>query len=273
MADLEDTATAFASEFPRATEADWRRIVEGALKGASFEKKLITSTPDGIALAPIAPRVADARPISSRRGLSPWRVAAIVDHPEAPEANRLALADLEGGADQLVLAFLKSRSARGFGLAEANLATVLDRVEIDLIRLAIDPPPFQGNLVAQNMAQLCRSRRLVPSTLSIDFGLRPLAHWAEGGALPQSWAMLTMRVRETIVQLMEAGFAGPFLCADGRPFHEAGAGDAQELACLIGQATAYLRLLKKAGIEPREAQSLISFTVAVDQDQFASIAK
>ncbi|MBN8532704.1 MAG: methylmalonyl-CoA mutase [Rhizobiales bacterium] len=276
MADRDDTPAAFASEFPAATEADWRRVVEGTLKGASFEKKLLTSTPDGIAVAPISPRSPDARPISSRRGLAPWRVATIVDHPDAAEANRLALADLEGGADQLVLAFAKSRSARGFGLAdtsEANLAAALERIEMDLIRLAIDPPPFHGNLVAQNIAQLCRSRRLVPATLSIDFGIRPFAHWAEGGALPQSWAMLTMRVRETIVQLMEAGFTGPFLCADGRPFHEAGAGDAQELACLIGQATAYLRLLKKAGIEPQQAQSLISFTVAVDQDQFAGIAK
>lgn len=276
MADREDNPAAFASEFPAATEADWRRVVEGALKGASFEKKLIAQTPDGIALAPIAPRVADARPISSRRGLSPWRVAATVDHPEVREANRHALADLEGGADQLVLAFAKSRSARGFGLAdvsEASLAAALEGIEIDLIRLAIDPPPFHGNQVAQQIAQLCRSRRLVSSTLSIDFGIRPFAHWAEGGLLPQSWTMLTMRVRETVVQLMEAGFTGPFLCADGRPFHEAGAGDAQELACLIGQATAYLRMLKKAGIEPQQAQSLISFTVAVDQDQFAGIAK
>jgi methylmalonyl-CoA mutase len=276
MADREDNLAAFASEFPAATEADWRRVVDTALKGASFEKKLTTRTPDGIALAPIAPRVADAVPVPNRRGLSPWRVAANIEHPDTHAANQLALANLEGGADQLVLAFAKSRSARGFGIAdvsEASLASALDRVEIDLIRVAFDPPPFQGNLVAQKVAQLCHTRRLVPAALSIDFGIRPFAHWAEGGILPQSWSMLTMRVRETVLELLEAGFAGPFLCADGRPFHEAGAGDAQELACLIGQATAYLRLLKKAGLEPQQAQSLISFTVAVDQDQFASIAK
>lgn len=276
MAHHAEHSAAFASEFPAATEADWRRVVDGALKGASFEKKLVSTTTDGIALAPIAPRLAEAVPVPSRRGLSPWRVAAMVDHPDTLDANRLALADLEGGADLLVLAFAKSRSARGFGIAEvseASLASALDRVDIDLVHVAIDPPPFQGNLVAQKIAQLCRSRRLVPATLSIDFGIRPLAYWAEGGVLPQSWSMLTMRVRETVLELLEAGFVGPFLAADGRPFHEAGAGDAQELASLIGQATAYLRLLKKAGIEPQQAQSLISFTVAVDQDQFASIAK
>lgn len=272
----ETNRTALASEFPAATEADWRRLVDGALKGASFEKKLVSTTADGIALAPIAPRAAGAEPIASQRGLAPWRVAAMVDHPRAQEANRLALADLEGGADQLILAFEKSRSARGFGLAdmsEAGIATALERVEIDLIRLAIDPMPFQGNTIARHVAQVCRARRLVPANLSIDFGIRPFAYWAEAGALPQPWAMLTMRVREVVLELLEAGFKGPFLCADGRPFHEAGASDAQELACLIGQATAYLRLLKKAGLEPDIAQSLISFTVSVDQDQFAGIAK
>ncbi|MGL5445874.1 MAG: methylmalonyl-CoA mutase family protein [Rhabdaerophilum sp.] len=268
--------TALASEFPSATEADWRRLVDGALKGASFEKKLVSITADDIALAPIAPRANDAKPIASQRGLAPWRIAATVDHPDAVEANRLALADLEGGADQLILAFRGSVSARGFGLpdwSDAGLAQVLAGVDIDLIRLSINPLPFHGKMAALRLAQLCKERRLLPASLSIDFGMRPLTHWAQIGMLPEPWLTVSMRVREAVVELLAAGFKGPFLTADGRPFHEAGAGDAQELACLIGQATDYLRLLKKAGLEPDVSQSLISFTVAVDQDQFAGIAK
>lgn len=276
MVDRAEHLATFASEFPAATEADWRHLVDGVLKGVPFEKKLVTRTVDGIRIVPLAPRRAEAEPVASQRGLAAWRVGALVDHPDADEANRLALADLEGGADHLVLACAKSASAHSFGFTIQNdqsLEAVLQGVEIDLIRLSVDPPPFHGHDMARRLARLCRARRLVPATLSIDFGIRPLAHWAGIGTLPQPWATLTMRVREVVLELLEAGFSGPFLTADGRPFHEAGAGDAQELACLIGQATAYLRMLLKAGIEPDLAQSLISFSVVVDQDQFTSIAK
>lgn len=267
---------ALAAEFPSATEADWRRLVDGALKGASFEKKLVSTTADGIALAPIAPRAADAEPIASQRGLAPWRVAAMVDHPDVHAANRLALADLESGADQLILAFSKSRSARGFGVEPATTETLrkaLDRVECDLIHIKLDTAPFAARAAANAFVAFAAERRYVPAVLSVEFGLSPLADWARTGGIPLSWDELAIRAGDIIADLRAKGFKGPFLCADGRPFHEAGASDAQELASLIGQATAYLRLLKKIGIEPQQAQSLISFTVAVDQDQFAGIAK
>ena len=40
-------------EFPPATYEEWRNAAEDSLKGAPFDKKLITSTPEGIKLQPI----------------------------------------------------------------------------------------------------------------------------------------------------------------------------------------------------------------------------
>ena len=43
------------------------------------------------------------------------------------------------------------------------------------------------------------------------------------------------------------------LLADGRPYHEAGAGEAQELAAMLATLVAYLRACESAGLRPRTA--------------------
>lgn len=269
------TPLALASEFPVATESDWRRLVDGVLKGAPFDRKLVTLTADGIALQPIHPRDAQAEPVAGARGTAPWGVAATVDHPDPAEANRLALADLEGGADQLTLAFAGSLTARGFGLppkAEA-IEAALAGVHCDLVRLRLDPPSFTGADTADAFRAFAKARNLPGATLKVDFGIRPLADWARIGQIPQSWIAICTRIREAICALGEAGFSGPFLMADSRPFHEAGASEAQEIASLLAQGITYLRVIAKAGMPPEKAQALIAFTLVADQDQFLTIAK
>ena len=50
-----------AKEFPPTSEAEWRKLVEAALKGASFEKRLVTQTYDGLRVEPLYPRAAGAK--------------------------------------------------------------------------------------------------------------------------------------------------------------------------------------------------------------------
>ena len=47
-----------AADFPEANEADWRKLVDGVLKGAPFEK-LVGKTSDGLRIDPIYRRAAD----------------------------------------------------------------------------------------------------------------------------------------------------------------------------------------------------------------------
>lgn len=59
--------------------------------------------------------------------------------------------------------------------------------------------------------------------------------------------------------------------ADGRPYHEAGASEAQELAAVLATGVAYLRGWEDLGLEA--ARDAISFTLVADADQFLTIAK
>ena len=87
-----------AAEFPPTSEADWRKLVEAALKGAAFDKRLVSQTYDGLRIEPLYPRAAGAKPIAGRTPGAAWTVMQRVDHPDPAAANAQALQDLENGA-------------------------------------------------------------------------------------------------------------------------------------------------------------------------------
>src|ERR1700704_3701131 len=89
-----------AADFAPATYDDWRKLVDGVLKGAPFEK-LVGKTYDGLKIEPIYPRAKGVTPISGRAAAAPWQIMQRIDHPDAAKANALALQDLENGATGL----------------------------------------------------------------------------------------------------------------------------------------------------------------------------
>ena len=63
------------------------------------------------------------------------------------------------------------------------------------------------------------------------------------------------------------------LLADGRPYHEAGASEAQELAAMLATLVAYLRACEAAGLAPSDALGRIAVGLAADADLFPTVAK
>lgn len=262
--------------FPRATESQWRAAVDRVLKGADFEKVLVGRTADGIAIQPLAHHRADVGAVAGARGASRWDIVARIDDPDFHRANLQAHDDLLGGANSLTIAFAGAFGARGFGLrdhAPATFDQALEKIHPDLIRVRLETAPFGGRAVAEGFAAYARRNRLPGATLKVDFGLAPLADLAVAGRMPLPFGAAMGNVVEIVHHLEGDGFVGPFLRCDGRPFHEAGASEAQELACVIAQGSAYLRALAARGIAPDEATAWLSFTLTADDDQFLTIAK
>lgn len=271
----------FVSAFPKATEVDWRAAVDRVLKGADFEKTLVGHTADGIAIMPLTARRADAVPVAGARGAGRWKVVARFDDPDPERGNALIHEDLLGGADSLALTFAGAPSARGFGLRDASpgvLNAALAKVQCDLITIRLESAPFGGRAVAEAFAAHAQRMHLPGATLAVDFGLQPLADFASTGRMPLALAAAMHNVRDIVAHLQDQGFKGPFLRCDGRSFHDAGASEAQELAAVIAQGTAYLRGLAAQGLAsqslaPQAASALFSFTLSADDDQFLTIAK
>src|ERR1700726_553386 len=263
-----------AADFAPATYDDWRKLVDGVLKGAPFEK-LVGKTYDDLRIEPIYRRARDAAPIAGRPAAAPWQIMQRIDHPDAAAANAQALHDLENGATGLTLVFAGANGAYGFGLnptAEA-IEKVLDGVFIDAsiaIELQIGP---QSRMAAIHLAEYVRRKGISPAACDIRFGLDPIGACAAWGSSPYSWPEIVPAVTGAIKGLAAMGFRGPFAATDGRVIHDAGGSEAQELAFVLATNVAYLRAIEGAGIALEDAQGMVYARLAADADQFLTMAK
>ena len=267
---------ALAAEFPATDRDDWRKLVEAALKGRSFDK-LISKTYDGIGIEPLYERAANTQPIAGRAAGEAWSVGQRVDHPDPAQANAQALQDLENGAAGLTLVFAGAPAARGFGVTISDidaLQRTLSGVMLDMISLRLETAPFAGRPVAEMMIGCFAESKADPATAAIDFGLDPLGDMARTGESPLPWPELSQRAGGTAILLRNEGFGrSRFLRADGRVVHDAGGSEAQELAFVLAAGVAYLRLLEGTGFTLDEARRRISFLLAADADEFLTLAK
>ena len=263
-----------AADFPQATYEDWRKLVDGVLKGAPFEK-LVSKTSDGLKIDPIYRRAQGAAPVAGRAAAAPWQIMQRIDHPDAKAANAQALHDLENGATGLTLVFAGANGAHGFGLdpsAEA-VAQVLDGIYLDAgigIELQIGP---QSRMAAIHLAEYIKRKGIDPAACDIRFGLDPLGSCAVWGSSPYSWDEIVPAVTGAIKGLAAMGFKGPLAAADGRVIHDAGGSEVQELAFVLAAGVAYLRAIEQAGIALEDAQGMVYARLSADADQFLTLAK
>ena len=263
-----------ASEFPPATREQWLKLVDGVLKGAPFDRKLVSRTYDGLKIEPLYDRSAGVDALPGRAPATPWQVMARVDHPDPKEANRQALEDLENGANGLVLVCPGAVGAAGFGIdtsADA-IARILDGVwlngatiECQLTREAKDVP--------SHVAAIVKARRLDPVACDLRGGFDPIGLMAAGSSAPMPWRDIAPLFARMTRTLADEGFRGPFAVADARIVHNAGGSEAQELAYALSVAVAYWRALEAGGVPFDEARRMIFFRMSADSDQFLTMAK
>ncbi len=264
-----------AADFAPATEADWRKLVDGVLKGAPFEK-LVSKTYDGLTIEPIYRHAANVAPIAGRPAALPWQVMQRIDHPDPAAANALAIHDLENGASGLEIEFAGGPGARGFGVTDAapeTMKRLFDAIFVDAgISIALHPVIGRGN-AGETIAALIEERRIDPAKVDLRFNYQALSTMAVRGRAPAAWNEMTKPFAGIVSGLMKRGFRGPFAMADGRAVHDAGGSEVQELAFALSLAVAYLRMLEDGGIGLDAARTAISFRLAADADQFLTMAK
>lgn len=265
---------ALAAEFPAASRADWLAAVESVLKGASFDTIMRTPLPDGFSVEPVYERAHEHPPIPGRAPGSRWAIIQRVDHPDPDAANALALADLEGGADGLALVLGGTATARGHGLAAETLSMLdraLDGVMLDIIAVRLEAGR-RSRASAAMLAALIRKRGLAAHACRISFGYDPVGLFAVRGRLSAAWPTFERRIWDLAQGLSAEGFQGPVLTVDGRPYHEAGASRASQLAMMVATGIAYLRALEAGGTTLDVARRQIDAVLCADTDVFMTMA-
>ncbi|HYC17377.1 MAG TPA: methylmalonyl-CoA mutase subunit beta [Pseudolabrys sp.] len=264
-----------ANEFAPATEAEWRKLVDAALKGADFDKRLVSRTYDDLRIEPLYARAAGAKVITGRTPGAAWSVMQRVDHPDPAAANLQALQDLENGATGLTLIMAGSVNANGYGLdaSAATLARMLEGVQLDAgITVDFNLSPATRSVV-RHFATLVKNRGLTPASVDMRASINPIGGFAASGSSPQAWSALSKDFAAMVADLASQGFRGPFAVADGRIVHNAGGSEAQELSFAIACAVEYLRALEQSGIAPDDGRGMIYFRLSADADEFLTIAK
>ncbi len=264
-----------AAEFPPASHDAWLKLVEKTLKGASFDKKLVSRTYDGLKIEPLYARVKNAAPVAGRAPGTPWVVMQRVDLPAAKTCNAEALHELENGAGGLTLVGAGAPAANGYGLEDISveaLAQAFDNVWLDAVPTRFD---VRGRVLgtAKNFIALTEHRGIDFAKLDVDFGIDPLSALAALGSVPELPEEAIARRAQFAAELVKRGFRGRVFIADGRPVHDAGGSEAQELAYVLVCAVTYWRALEAAGLSLDPARKQIAFLLAADADQFLTTAK
>ncbi|MGH6736122.1 MAG: methylmalonyl-CoA mutase family protein [Methyloceanibacter sp.] len=263
-----------ARDFPAADEAEWKALVEEALKGAPLAS-LRSETYDGIVIEPLYARAQEARVVPGRTPGTPWAVMQRVEIADPAAANAQILEDLNNGANGFSLVFQGSIGDYGYGLppSEALLKDALKDVHLEWgvpIELQLGPRCKDAALMLANHVQ---QRGIAPSDVNIRFGFDPIGVLAANGWNNVIWPDMSNVLAGLAGELVDQGFTGPMAAGDGRPVHAAGGSEAQELAFALSAALAYVRAMHEGGIPLDAARRLIFFRLAADQNQFLTIAK
>jgi methylmalonyl-CoA mutase len=272
------TELALAKDFETATRDAWMVLVQKALKGGDFEKKLVGRTYDGIQLEPLyarnpAQQAADAAVRGAarvREGLA-WDIQQRTTGTDPAAVNAALLEDLEGGCSGVVLQ-LAAPGQAGLATDRDGLARALEGVRLDWgVSVALDAGgAFEA--AADHLLSGLISIGSHNTEMKLALNADPLGALARTGGLEQDGAQAMAalaRVFDRVAALPRARAA----LVDGRIYHDAGASEAQELACMAATMVAYLRGLEAAGHAPAAALPRVSFALAADAQIFPTIAK
>ncbi|WP_088179309.1 methylmalonyl-CoA mutase family protein [Geminisphaera colitermitum] len=286
-----DTATASPSpdDALQAAYARWKKVVEAELKGVPFEKKLVTRTPEGIALQPLYTRsdLAGIPALNTAPGQAPylrgtrakgykdqpWEFAQDLFAPTPAEFNTTLLDALNNGQDSVSLTTSAACPCCGLDIAtKADLATALAGVSLAHIPVHIAPSPDATRLAADYLA-LAADQGIDPAKLTGSIAADPLAHWAASGALPADLEKLYDALAAWTKDAPPPPSTLKTISVNAAPWGHAGATAVQELALALSSATDYLRALLKRGVAIETAAARIRFTLAIGPQFFTEVAK
>jgi methylmalonyl-CoA mutase len=250
--------------FPKVGVAEWRAQVDKELAGASFDKTLVHTTPEGLAIQPLYTEataesgVPGAAPFTRGSQAAPPSFAICMRH-DAVDAEALT-ADLDGGADALWLQLGPP----------PDLEALLARVDVRRLQLVVEGSSPSHALQALLAAAAAKS---VPAgELRFVLASDPLAAVARGRESDSVAAALGELVKCALEVHERCPHAQGALVST-LPYHEAGADAADELAIALATGVAYLRALTDGGLDVRAAAKQLAVQISVGRDTFGELAK
>ncbi len=259
--------------FPPVSVERWREVVEKDLKGASFEKKLVTHTYEGVAIQPLYS--AEDRPgASAERPTGTGAVELRQDHthPDPAIVRRTVAEDLAGGVDSIILKLDPSGERGLLGTNVDALDEALGEVDLAVTAVAVEAGPFASQ-AATVLRDLWDRRGLSPDTVSGSHLADPLGALALKGRLPASLATHLAELAELAVRCHGETPGVTAAKVSTCPVHNSGASADQELAVALASGLTYLEAMTDAGLSLEAAARQCQFCFSTSSTFFLDIAK
>ncbi len=298
-----DAAIPTFDEFPPTPYEEWRKAVDKALKGAPFEKRLVTRTYEEIDLQPMYRQedIANLPHLDSLPGFTPylrgatplgyvassWDVAQELPYATPAAFNEALRADLARGQnavnlvlDRPTLAGIDADQAEaedvgkgGLSISSvADLAQALDGVDLESTPLFIQASTSALTFTAL-LAALVEKQGKSLAKVRGAIGMDPLGQLARDGRLPRDldgiydvMAQLTTWAKTNAPQLRT-------ITVQGHPYHNGGASATQELAFALATAVDYLRAMQSRGLNIDDIAPRIRFALSIGSNFFMEIAR
>ena len=277
----------------------WRQEVDKGLRGADFDKRLVSRTLEGIAVQPLY-TATDALPEAAMPGLPPyrrgntarpraaadWDMRVRLDTPDPALLRAELLADLGRGASSLWLCFDGDVRAGRTGaeppadparrgaacVSAAQLGELLAEVPLPETGLCLDAGANALPVAACLFAAVA-ARGIALDRLDGSLDADPLGALAHDGALPCSLDSAKLQLTQLAAFCAERAPSLRAVTVSTLAYHDAGASAVQELGYALATGVLYLRWLTDAGMTVDAAAGQIGFRVAVGGDFFMEIAK
>lgn len=293
-----------AATFPAASDEAWLALVKRILADRDFEEALVHRTYDDIAIQPLY--TAKDWPLNDEAagfpGMGPftrghrvmgqaasgWDIRQLHAHPDPSLCNQAILEDIERGVTSIDLRLDRAgRMGRDGDDADAEAAVGVGGVminDIDDLDEALDgvfldacPIGLRAGAAflpaAAMLLGLVSRRGVAPQDFAGALNADPLGALAELGGLTTSLPDALEQLGSLARYVAENFPAATTVAVDTTCYHDAGASEAQELACAVATGAAYLRAVTGAGLDTGAAFAQISFIFAVDANLFLSVAK
>ncbi|MDS4025460.1 MAG: methylmalonyl-CoA mutase family protein [Candidatus Contendobacter sp.] len=298
-----DAATPTFDEFPPTPYEEWRRAVDKAIKGASFEKRLVTKTYEEIDLQPMYRQedIANLPHIDTLPGFAPylrgatplgyvangWDIAQELPYATPAAFNEALRADLTRGQnainlvlDRPTLAGIDADQAEADDVGKgglsvssvADLAQALEGVDLESTPIFIQASTSALTVTAL-LAALVQQQGKSLAKVRGAIGMDPLGQLARDGRLPRDldgvyavMAQLATWAKANAPQVQT-------ITVQGSPYHNGGASATQELAFALATAVDYLRALQARGLSVDDTAPRIRFALSIGSNFFMEIAR
>ncbi len=291
------------TEFPQPSYEEWREVVEAQLKGAPFEKKVMTKTYEGITLLPLY-RQEDAEDVPYTDSLpgfapylrgsqaagykaEPWLISQELPYSSAEEFNQALMHDLERGQTAVSLRLDKA-ALLGQDPDEANagdvgqgglsvatiedLATALEGVDLESTPIFLQASSAALPNTALLMA-LIRRQGKAAEKLRGAIEMDPLGALAESGHFPRSMAGAYDRMAQLLLWAKDHAPNLDVVTVHGLPYANSGSSAVQELAFTLATAVEYIREMVARGIAIDDVAQRVRFAFGLGSNYFMEVAK